>query len=486
MDFRDVLKVLNRNRLLILASILFGVLAAACASLLTTPTYTASTRLFVAIQNTGTVSELQQGNTFSQARVQSYVETARTPLVLQPVIDELGLDATPLSLAEQVSATADLNTVLITLSAKSSSPVEAAAIAQAMTSSLIDAVDDLEGSANAPGTSPVKLSVVTPASAPTTPSGPNIKVFVAAGLVVGLMVGMGISLLKLILDSRIRRIDDVLQVTDVPMLGGIAYDKDAEKKPLLTQVPPQSARAESFRQIRTNFQFVSVESKSNSMLVTSSLPGEGKSTTATNLAIAMAQAGQRVALVDADLRRPMVASYLGLEGNAGLTTVLVGGARVEDLLQPWGEGELHVLTSGQIPPNPSELLGSQAMSALVSRLEDTFDVVVIDAPPLIPVTDATVLSQRVGGVVLVIGAAKVKVQDLEKSLGALRLVQANLLGVITNRLPNKGPDAYEHNYYSYEAESKAKSGRRTRNQSNNKPFDGAHLRSPGRSKTYSD
>jgi capsular exopolysaccharide synthesis family protein len=115
------------------------------------------------------------------------------------------------------------------------------------------------------------------------------------------------------------------------------------------------------------------------VLVTSSLPGEGKSTTATNLAISLAQAGQTICLVDADLRRPMINQYLGLDRNAGLTTALVGAADVNDLLQPWGEDSLYVLTSGQVPPNPSELLGSDEMKRLLQRLEQAFDTVVIDA-----------------------------------------------------------------------------------------------------------
>lgn len=169
------------------------------------------------------------------------------------------------------------------------------------------------------------------------------------------------------------------------------------------------------------------------------------------MAIALSQAGQSVALVDADLRRPSVAEYLGLEGNAGLTTVLIGQSEVESLLQPWGEHELYVLTAGQIPPNPSELLGSEAMFQLVRRLEERFDSVIIDAPPLIPVTDASVLAQAVGGVVVVAGAAKIKTQDLEKSITSLRLVNANILGIVLNMLPTKGPDAYAYSYYSYES-----------------------------------
>ncbi|BCW20200.1 hypothetical protein NtRootA9_29080 [Arthrobacter sp. NtRootA9] len=270
------------------------------------------------------------------------------------------------------------------------------------------------------------------------------------GLFAGLAAGIGIIALRSILDTRIRGEIDLRRMTDAPLLGGISFDADAAKKPLLTQAAAQSPRAESFRQLRTNLQFAHVSHKSKTVLVTSSLPGEGKSTTAVNLAMALAQAGQAVALVDADLRRPMVAEYLGLERHAGLTTALVGHAELDDLLQPWGDDNLYVLTSGQVPPNPSELLGSEAMRNVIVRLESTFDAVIIDAPPLLPVTDAAVLAQQVGGVVLVVGAQKVRSNDLEKSLAALEMVDGDLLGIVMNRLPAKGPDAYAYGYYSYD------------------------------------
>lgn len=405
------------------------------------------TRLFAATQSSGSVAELQQGNTFTQARVQSYAETADTPIVLQPVIDSLGLQVTAGELAESVEATADVDTVLLTITATSPSPVESAAIAQAAADSLVTTIENLETTGE-DAASPVKLSVVTPAIAPESPSTPNTRMYIALGLSLGLMFGLAIALLRSALDTRIRGEADFRRMSDVPILGGIAFDNDATKKPLLTQAAPQSPRAESFRQIRTNLQFSHVSHETKAILLTSSLPGEGKSTTAVNLAIAMAQSGQSVVLVDADLRRPRVADYLGLERNAGLTTALIGRAEIDDLLQPWGEHELFVLTSGQIPPNPSELLGSQRMMSLITHLEDRFDAVIIDAPPLLPVTDAAVLAQRVGGVVMVIGSSKVRTPDLDKSLAALEMVEADLLGVVMNLLPSKGPDAYAYTYYS--------------------------------------
>ncbi|GAP53568.1 putative tyrosine-protein kinase YveL [Arthrobacter sp. Hiyo6] len=446
MDLRDYLRILRHNVILIVAATLLGLLVGGAASVLVKPTYTSDTQLFVAIQSSGSVSELQQGNTFSQARVQSYVKTVTTPVVLQPAIDALGLNVTADELSKRVTATTDLNTVLIKISVTDGSPVQAAAIAQAVGNSLIKAVDTLEKPKNG-GSSPVSLSVVAPAEAPATPSAPNTKLNLLMGLIIGLGTGIGAAVLRSTLDNRIRGEAGLRHVTDAPLLGAIAFDQDAVKKPLLTQAVAQSQRAETFRQLRTNLQFANFSGKARAILVTSSLPGEGKSTTATNLAISLAQAGQSVCLIDADLRRPMVGDYLGLEKNSGLTTALVGAADVNELLQPWGDDNLYILTSGQVPPNPSELLGSGQMKDLITRLEEVFDSVIIDAPPLLPVTDAAVLSQHVGGVVVVVGAQKLRQQDLKKSLDALALVEANVLGIVLNRLPVKGPDAYAYGYY---------------------------------------
>lgn len=420
------------------------------SAVITQPTYTSSTQLFVAIQSSGSIQELQQGNSFSQARVQSYVKTVNSPAVLQPAIDALGLSETAEDLSTRVVASTDLNTVLINISVTDKSPVQAAAIAQAVAQSLVRTVDNLE-KPTAGGSSPVSLSVIKPAKAPARPSAPNTTLSLGLGLVIGLALGIATAVLRSSLDSRIRSENDLRQVTNAPILGGIAFESDVSRKPLLTQADSQSPRSESFRQLRTNLQFANVSGKANSVLVTSSVPGEGKSTTATNLAIALSQAGQSVCLVDADLRRPMINEYLGLDRTAGLTTALVGAADLDDLLQPWGTDNLFVLTSGQIPPNPSELLGSQEMADTLLRLQEVFDTVVVDAPPLLPVTDAAVLSRSVGGVLVIVSAQRVTRHDVEKSLRTLEMVNANLLGIVMNRMPAKGPDAYAYGYYRKES-----------------------------------
>ncbi|MFE4543448.1 polysaccharide biosynthesis tyrosine autokinase [Arthrobacter sp. NPDC056727] len=446
MHLRDYLRIFRRNWILIVASTLGGLLIGGAVTILTKPTFTAETQLFVAISNSGTAQELQQGNTFSQARVQSYVRTVTSPIVLQPAIDSLGLTTSAEELATRVRASTDPNTVLINISVSDQSAVQAASTAQGIADSLVATVDKLERPKNG-GSSPVSLSITKPAKAPELPSAPNTRLNLLLGLIIGLGLGVGFTTLRTTLDNRVRGEADLRRVTDAPLLGGITFDQSAVGKPLLTQTAPQSPRAESFRQLRTNLQFANVTGNASTVLLTSSLPGEGKSTTATNLAIALAQAGQTVCLVDADLRRPMISEYLGLDRNAGLTTALVGQADVNDLLQPWGEDNLYVLTSGRIPPNPSELLGSEGMQNLLSRLEQAFDIVIIDAPPLLPVTDAAVLSQHVGGIVVVVGSHTARAHDLEKSLSALNLVGANVLGVVLNRLPSKGPDAYAYTYY---------------------------------------
>jgi capsular exopolysaccharide synthesis family protein len=213
-------------------------------------------------------------------------------------------------------------------------------------------------------------------------------------------------------------------------------------------------------------QFLDIADRPKTIVVTSSLPGEGKSTTAVNLAITLADAGSRVALVDADLRRPSIAEYMGLEGEVGLTTVLIGQADLQDALQPWGDRHLHVLTSGQVPPNPSELLGSRSMATLLTQLASQYDMVLIDTPPLLPVTDAAILAKITGGAVVVAGAGTVQRQQLADGLGSLEDVGARVLGVVLNRLAHKQTDG-GYTYYDYtsapasgtRADSKSKQAR---------------------------
>jgi succinoglycan biosynthesis transport protein ExoP len=268
-------------------------------------------------------------------------------------------------------------------------------------------------------------------------------------MLIGLAVGIGLAVLRQVLDTRIRNERDVELVTDAAIIGGIVYDPKAATRPLIVQDDPRSPRAESFRTLRTNLQFLDVGQGGRSFIVTSSVQSEGKSTTTANLAIALADSGVRVLLVDADLRRPKVANYMGLEGSVGLTDVLIGHVALDDVVQEWGRGRLSVLPAGTVPPNPSELLGSAAMGRLITELRSKFDVVLFDTPPLLPVTDAAILSRFVGGVILVVAAGRANRHHVGGAIAALTNVGSSVSGIVLTMLPTKGPDAYGYGRYGY-------------------------------------
>ncbi len=321
------------------------------------------------------------------------------------VIEDLGLPLSPSQLAGKIDLNNPIDTVTLEISATDPNPALAQSIANSTADALGVKVAELEQPAEG-GAPLVTISTTDEAPLPTSPSSPRTMINLALGFLVGLAVGVGAAVLLETLDTRIKSIEALTKHFEQPLLGVIGFEADAEKKPLLTDVQGQSKRAESFRQVRTNLQFVDIDHRPKSIVITSSVPREGKTTTAINLAITIAQTGQPVFLIEADLRRPKVAEYLNIEGGAGLTDVLVGRATVDEVLQPWGAtGNLWVMASGPLPPNPSELLGSQAMSDLVHHLEKRATLI-IDAPPLLPVTDAAVLTRLAGGALMVIRYGK--------------------------------------------------------------------------------
>ena len=270
------------------------------------------------------------------------------------------------------------------------------------------------------------------------------------GALVGLAIGIGIAVLRGVLDTRIHSLHDLAQVTDKPMLGGIALDPDASTRPLIVHADPRNPRAESFRSLRTNLQFVNVEGGPRSFVISSAGPGEGKSTTTANLAISLAETGAKRR---PDRRRPAPAEARRLLSASrvvsGLTDVLIGRAELVDVLQKWGRGYLYVLPAGRIPPNPSELLGSAAMAKLLEKLTAQFDYVLIDAPPLLLVTDAAVVSKLAGGAILVAASGSTKKQELAGAVRALESIGSRLVGIVVTMLPTKGPDSYGYGNYTY-------------------------------------
>lgn len=458
MELHDYLLIVRKRWLSITLVAVLALAAAITVSSLTQPTYQASSQVFVSVNSGGTVSDLLQGSNYSQNQVKSYTDLVTSAKVLDPVIAQFGLEKTADTLAKSVTASSPLNTVLINISVTDTVPATASDIANAIADSLGTQVAELEKPTSG-GVSPIKVSTVRTATVPLVPSSPKTIRNAALGLMLGLLLGFGLAVLREILDTKVRTENDVCRVTDASVIGTVHYDPDAPAHPLVVQTSSRSHRAESFRRLRTNLQFVDIVDRPKTIVVTSSFPGEGKSTTTINLAITLADAGARVVVVDADLRRPSVATYMGLEGEVGLTTVLIGRANLADVIQPWGDGRLHVLPSGQIPPNPSELLGSTSMINLLAELAQTYDIVLLDTPPLLPVTDAAILSRLTGGAVVVVGANLLQRHHLAEAMGSLDSVGARVLGIVINRLAKTPSDSYMYDYSSTSADSGKKKSR---------------------------
>lgn len=452
MELRDYLRILHRNWILILALTILGGAGAYGYSLLQTPTYEATTQLYVSVRSDSSgVSELAQGTNFARQAVISFVDVVDSAIVLDRVIDDLDLDESAQQLASSIQASSPPNSVLISIRVTNTEADTAAAIANSVGTNFADVVVNRLEKPEGETASLVRVETIAPALVPTSRASPHVPLNIALGILVGLGIGLAIAILRSVLDTRIHSLHDIEAATEAPVLGGIALDPDAKKRPLIVHADPRNPRAESFRSLRTNLQFIDVDGTSRSFVITSAGPGEGKSTTTANLAIALAETGARVALVDGDLRLPRVADYMGIEGGVGLTDVLIGRAELVDVLQQWGTGRLFVLPSGRTPPNPSELLGSLAMQRTLDALADAFDYVLVDAPPLLLVTDAAVISRFTSGVLIVAASGATKKPQLTAAVEKLQAIGSRLFGVIVTMLPSKGPDSYGYGAYSYSA-----------------------------------
>ncbi len=312
------------------------------------------------------------------------------------------------------------------------------------------------------------VSVVEPAVAPRLPVRPQVLIMTLLALLAGLMFGVGLVFLIEYLDDTVKLPEHVERLTGLSTLGVIAREKNgggrfgrlrkggrqkqSEAIGLVTLEKPRSPSAEAYRTIRTGIQFSSIDNPIRSLVVTSPGPSEGKSTTAANLAAVIAQAGKRVVLVDADLRKPAQHKLWGAPNTVGLTGLLLVEDQPESLdyvLAPTQVENLWVITSGLLPHNPSELLGSQKLQRLVDRLLQDHDLVVFDAPPALAVTDPIVLSQSLDGVLLVVDAGGTREPALQQTVQALASVQAHIIGVVLNKFPVKSGGYYYYYYHHY-------------------------------------
>lgn len=448
MSIQDFLKLLRTRWIIICVSVAVALMGAVAVNLLTTPLYEATTRLFVSTTSGTSAAEIYQGNRYSQERVVSYTELLMGETLAQRTIDKLGLDMTAEQLKGNVTASAKPDTVLIDVEVVDPSPVRARDIADTLSDEFVVMVRELETPED--GTrADARVIVEQRASIPKSPVTPKTARNLAIGLAIGLLAGIGIALLRDLLDNTVKDRKLLEETAGVGIVGTIPLDKQRQKGPAKSFENDNSTFAEAFRKLRTNLQFLAVDNPPRVIVITSSMPGEGKSTTAINIALALAENDNNVVLVDGDLRRPRLDKYLGLVGSVGFSTVLAGRASLNDVLQKTAFPGVSVLTSGAAPPNPSELLGSLAAKKVLDELRAHFDYVVIDSSPLLAVTDAAILAAGADGVLIMARYGETKRDQLTHAVGSLTSVGAPLLGTVFTMTPARGGSSYSYNYYGY-------------------------------------
>jgi capsular exopolysaccharide synthesis family protein len=438
MDLRQYVRVLREHWLLIAISVLVCTTAAGLLAWSRTPIYAAQSRLFVSNSVPAGLSEIYAGSLFTQQRVGSYALIVSSPPVVQAVIKQLNLPDSVEQLQGKIHASVPTGTVVINITAKDSSPHRAKAIADAVAERFATFVTALE---TPPGNKnpPVKVSITSPAELPTSPVSPKKPLYLSLGVLLGLVVGVGGAVLREAFTRRIRREDDAAAIVGAPVLGSVAESSRANNGPLTVLKNPFSAQAEAYRQLRTNLYVPDANRAFSSIVISSAVASEGKTPVVANLGIIFAQAGYRVVLVDANLRRPRLAEMMRLAPSVGLTNVLTENLPVEAALQLAGAdlagvpvGGLQFLASGPQPANPSELLGSQRFLTVLDYLTDRADLVILDAPALLLATDAAILARVTSGVVLVTRLGSTRVDQLEAARRSLRTVEAQILGLVVN------------------------------------------------------
>lgn len=309
------------------------------------------------------------------------------------------------------------------------------------------------------GNNVAALSVLEEATIPSFPISPNIQMNVLLAAALGLLLAVGGAFLVEYLDDTVKTPEDAMRTTNLPLLGAITrIDGDSYADKLIAANQPLSPVVEAYRVVRTNIQFSSIDHPARTLMVTSAGPSEGKSVMIANLAVVMAQSGMQIIIVDADLRRPVQHRIFNAPNRNGLSDAVIDPhldiyAHLQDTPIP----NLRLLSSGSLPPNPAELLGSERMLHIIEQLKQACDLVLFDSPPTLVVTDAAILGSRTDGTILISDSGNTRTAEARRAAEELRRVRVNLLGVVLNRIPASGRGGYYYNYSYYTAEGSRKS-----------------------------
>jgi succinoglycan biosynthesis transport protein ExoP len=425
LSLREYVQLLRDGKWWIVAGLLFGMLGGLLIALTSVPSYVATTTLyFSGTEGGGESGQAYNGTLLAEHKARVYAQL----IVSDRVLDEVTFDTGGPVAASAITVQSTAGNPTLIVKVADPSPQRAAMVANTLAAKTANLVSDLERPRDPNISTVVALRVLAPADVPTTPASPNLKIDVLVGAVIGTFLGLSVALIRRSLDRSVRTREALEELTGLPLLGTVPYDKPSRRTPSLIPARPRGQVAEAVRQLRVNLRSAGTGSSCTSLLVTSAVAGEGKTSLVCNLAAAFGLEGDRVLLIDADLRRPSVGNYLGISPTSGLSTVLLGERQPHDAVESWRGGLFDVLTSGPIPENPSELLGSKTTSVMLTELESRYDVVLIDSPALLPVADGSVLARACDAALLVVRHGHTPASEVKDALAALRAVSARVLG----------------------------------------------------------
>lgn len=454
----DVLRAIRAGRWTVLAAVLAGLAVAGVLAATAVRTYVSSTDLFVSVPRTPDAPSAYQASLFTQERMDTYARLLTTTPLGQQVVDDLNVPLTAEQVAGKVTAIPLPDTDILEVTVTDTSPERAQAIADSLGRQFAARVAELDTSEGAVGTT-VEITVLEPATFEATPVSPSVPRYLILGAALGLLVGLALALLRLRMDGTVRSTADTGAAGGTDLVSRIPEDKGLAHPPLPRHLDGPSPATKALRGLALGFERPTGGQPVQVVVVTSPSPDEGKSTVATGLAVTLARAGSRVLLVDGNLWRPRVPRYLGLEvADRGLTDVLTGAAQPSDLIRVTEDGRLDVLPAGPMPADPGELFQSAAMRALLERLRQSYDYILVDAPPVLPVIDAAAMSASVDGYLLVTRHGRTKRDDVAEAATALGAVDGRLLGVVLNRFPATAATSAQRRRYLPDARRR-KAGR---------------------------
>lgn len=430
MEPHDYWRAIRKGWYFIVTLALIGAVAGFVYAKAQPNVYRASSSLFVSTGTASNVDQVTTGSNFVKNVVSSYATLATTQSVLIPVIEELNLNTTSTKLARSITATNPTDTVIIEIAVTDGSANRATEIANAVARSLRAVATDVSPT-NASGQSALQITVVQPAALPQNPVGPNRRLMLLTAAILGAVAGLVLALLRFLFDTRIQSSRDAEVIAGSPLLGTVRRSHHG-RSGLATVTASTSETAEDYRRLAATLRFAGATGSVRSLLVTAPTAEVPSAEVGVNLAVAASERSQNVLVIDADLRSPSVATLAGLPGTLGLTDLLEGIARPTDAIQTLhtDAGSIDVLTTGALPSNPSIVLGAAGTRALFHDLSESYDLVVVIAPPVLDFADALVLADKTDNVLVVSTTKRTRRSQLDRTISSLENVKAHLLGVV--------------------------------------------------------